>query len=69
MWACAYLAAHGLLDAKGNVRPAVELEGRLRREVADYLDALGMTPRQSSQLGVDVQRGFDLARHWAEQDE
>src|SRR5688572_5011598 len=28
----AYLHAHGLLDEKGNVRPAAELEGRLRRE-------------------------------------
>jgi hypothetical protein len=58
----------GLLDAKGEVRSVVELEGRLRREAADYLDALGMTPRSRARLGVDVQRSFDLAQHWAAQD-
>ena len=64
----AYLAAHGLLDGKGNVRPAAELEGRFRREAADYLDALGMTPRSRAKLGLDVQRAsFDLAAYWAEQ--
>jgi hypothetical protein len=30
------------------------------------LDALGMTPRSRAKLGLDVQRGFDLAKHWAE---
>jgi len=66
----AYLAAHGVLDDKGNVRPAAELEGRLRREAADYLDALGMTPRSRAKLGLDVARAqtFDLAEYWAAQD-
>jgi hypothetical protein len=50
------------------VRPAVELEGRLRREVADYLDAMGMSPRSRARLGLDVGRGFDLAQHWAQED-
>lgn len=59
---------HGLLDGEGGVRPVVELEGRLRREAADYLDALGCTPRSRARLGLDVARGFDLAEHWAEQD-
>lgn len=60
---------HGIFEAKGGaVRPAVELEGRLRREAADYLDALGCTPRSRARLGLDVARGFDLAEHWAEQD-
>lgn len=64
-----YLAAHGILDEKGAPRPAAELEGRLRREAADYLDALGMTPRSRVRLGVDVQRGFDLAAHWADRED
>lgn len=55
----------GLLDDAGNVRPVVELEGRLRREVADHLDSLGMTPRSRARLGLDVARGFDLAEAWA----
>lgn len=65
----AYLTAHGILDAKGNVRSAAELERRLRAEAADHLDALGMTPRSRAKLGVDVQRGFDLAQQWAAQDD
>lgn len=52
---------------RGQVRSAVELEGRLRREASDYLDALGMTPRSRAKLGLDLQRGFDLAQHWAEE--
>jgi len=60
---------HGVFEAKtGAVRPAVELEGRLRREAADYLDALGCTPRSRARLGLDVARGFDLAQHWADQE-
>jgi hypothetical protein len=55
----------GLLDAAGAVRPVVELEAKLRREVGDHLDALGMTPRSRARLGLDVARGFDLAAEWA----
>ncbi len=46
---------------KGQVRPAVELEARMRREASDYLDALGMTPRSRAKLGVDTVRGLSLA--------
>lgn len=63
----AYLCDRGLLDSEGAVRPAVELEGRLRREAADHLDALGMTPRSRAKLGLDVARGRDLAMEWAEE--
>lgn len=65
----AYLAAHGVLDAKGNVLPAAELEGRLRREAADHLDAVGMTPRSRKRLQLDTVRAFDLAAHWQAEDE
>ena len=58
----AYLRDHGLLDEAGNVRSVVELESRLRREAADHLDALGMTPRSRAKLGVDTARAFDLAQ-------
>lgn len=47
----------------------VELETRLRREALDLAESLGMTPRSRAKLGVDVQRGFDLAQHWAERGE
>jgi hypothetical protein len=51
-------------------RPVLEVESKLRREAADYLDALGMTPRSRARLGIDVRRaqGFDLARVWADED-
>lgn len=42
------------------IRPAVEVESRLRREAADYLDALGMTPRSRARLGLDLRRAGDL---------
>lgn len=61
----------GLFDQEtGAIRPVVELESRLRREAADHLDALGMSPRSRARLGVDVARAqhFDLARHWADED-
>lgn len=64
----AYLTLRGLVDDEGSERPAVDLERRLRGEVADWLDALGMTPRARARLGLDVARAqtFDLARHWAD---
>ena len=49
---------------------ALEIESKLRREAADYLDALGMTPRSRAKLGLNLARtagAFDLARHWQEQ--
>lgn len=61
----AYLRDHGLLDEGGNVRPAVEIEARLRREAADHLDALGLSPRSRARLGVDLARSRDLAREMA----
>lgn len=60
-----YLTAHGYLTDEGDVRPAADLASRLRREAADYLDALGMTPRSRAKLGLDLSRGFDLAREMA----
>jgi phage terminase small subunit len=56
-----YLARRGWQDGKGRPRPAVELESRLRKEAADYLDALGMTPRSRVRLGLDITRARDLA--------
>ena len=62
-----YLVERGLFDDKGEQRPAVGLEHQLRREIADGLDSLGMTPRSRAKLGLDVARaaGFDVAQHWA----
>lgn len=59
---------HGLLDGKGDVRPVVDLERRLRAEVADHLDALGMSPRSRAKLGLDVARMADLSTAMSEPD-
>jgi hypothetical protein len=66
-----HLTQRGLLDDDGNQRPAVDLERRLRAEIGDWVDALGMTPRSRAKLGLDVARatGFDLAQHWAQDDD
>lgn len=50
---------------KGQLRPAVDVEARLRREAAGYLDALGMTPKARAALGVDLVKARDLAQEWA----
>jgi hypothetical protein len=47
-------------------RASVDLERRLRMEALDYAKELGMTPRSRVALGIDVQRGMDLARALAE---
>jgi hypothetical protein len=62
---------YGLFDQKtGDLRPALDLERRLRREILKYADALGMTPRSRAALGLDLARtgSFDLARHWQDAD-
>ena len=53
---------------KGQLRPAVELEAKLRREAAGYLDALGMTPKSRAALGLDLVRREDLASAMSERD-
>jgi hypothetical protein len=64
-----YLALHGIVDGDGSIRPAVEVERRLRADVGDSLDALGMTPRARARLGLDIVRavsaGDQLAEHIA----
>lgn len=62
----AHLRDRGLFDDEGAMRPAVELERRLRLEAADHADSLAMSPRSRARLGVDTARAFDLAQHWAE---
>jgi phage terminase small subunit len=59
------IALQGMLvergKRKGQVRPAVELEAKLRRDAADLLDRLGMTPASRARLGVDVKRAESIA--------
>jgi hypothetical protein len=51
-----YLRDYGLVDSNTDAlrTHVIELEGKLRRELADYLDALGMSPRSRVKLGVDL---------------
>lgn len=52
----AWLNEHGLMDSRGRVRPAVDLEARLRKEAAGYMRDLGMTPTARARLGLDLTR-------------
>lgn len=63
-----FLAQHGETDGRGNLRPEVEQLSRVNERYQRSLDRMAMTITSRARLGVDVQRGFDLARHWAEQD-
>ena len=60
-----WLNQHGPVDEKGNTRPALELLIKVERALLEHLRALGMTPASRAKLGVDVVRGFDLARAMA----
>jgi len=65
-----YLARCGWADAKGNLRPALHVETRLRSQALDLLDRLGMTPTARARLGLDLVRAgqaLDLAQHWAQE--
>ena len=62
-----YLDLHGPLGEDGTPRPALDAEGRLRREAGEYLDRLGMTPRARAALGLDITRQRDLALEWAQE--
>lgn len=55
----AFLNARGWQDDAGTVRPAVDLEARLRREALDLSESLGMTPRRAK-LGLALARTATL---------
>lgn len=55
----AYLTAHGFLDEKGEPRPVLEVEAKLRRDALDAAEALGMTPRSRARLGLDLVRAAE----------
>lgn len=60
-----WLNQHGPVDEKGNTRPAVEALVKVNRGLLEFLRELGMTPAARAKLGLDVVRGFDLARAMA----
>ena len=55
-----WLAARPPIDEKGRPWAAEDTARRLRREVAGYLDALGMTPKSRAALGLDLVRARDV---------
>lgn len=61
----AYIDKHGALDRRGKPIPAVGYETKLRRECAEHLASLGMTPKARARLGVDLVRQRDLAKEWS----
>ncbi len=58
----AWIDEHGEFDDEGNIHPAVDLERRLRLELSEHHDALGLNPRSRSRIGLDVAKSFDLAK-------
>ncbi len=67
----AYLELHGDVDDRGRLRPEFEAFGKAIEAAARMLDRLGCSPRARAALGVDLGRmqTFDLAQHWAAQDD
>jgi hypothetical protein len=63
-----WVTMHGVLGEDGNPRPAVALEGELRREAAGYAEALGMTPAARAKLGLDVAEASALITGAARRD-
>lgn len=64
-----WVMEHGALDRKGKPRPAIAHLEKATRNAAELLDRLGLGPRARAALGVDLQRGFDLAKHWEGSDD
>jgi hypothetical protein len=62
-----FLGRRGWQDRKGNPRPALMVESRLRAQALSLLVELGMTPKSRAALGLDLVRAgaLDLAKHWA----
>jgi len=63
-----WLDKHGAFDRRGKPRSALRWERLLRKEAAEYLDAMGMTPKARARLGVDLARTADLATAMSEPD-
>lgn len=61
-----YLSRRGWQDEDGEVRPAVDLERRLRAEALDLLRELGLTPAARAKLGVDLVRAAGAVEEAAE---
>jgi hypothetical protein len=51
-----HLMARGIERKDGSLRPAVELELRIRAHVLDLMRELGMTPKARVAMGVDLVR-------------
>jgi len=62
-----WLAQNGMFH-RGKLRPVVEKLGTIERQLADLLDALGMTPRSRAKLGLDLVRSVSLADAMSEPD-
>jgi hypothetical protein len=64
-----WIALYGAFDPKTKeARRVLDVEATLRKEAADYLDRLGMSPRSRARLGVDFARQADLAQAMSEPD-
>jgi len=64
-----FLAQRGETDERGRFRPENEQLGKAVDRYRRALDAEAMTLRSRLRAGLDVTRAFDLARHWANEDQ
>jgi hypothetical protein len=64
-----FLEQYGEVDERGRWRPENDLLGKAVERYRRALNEEAMTLRSRLRAGLDVARGFDLAKHWADQDD
>jgi hypothetical protein len=64
-----YLLTNGFTDSRGRLRGEVSGLEKANGRLLAGLRELGATPASFAKLGLDTAQTFDLARHWADEDE
>lgn len=66
----AYVTEHGVFSSsRGRGDSVLQAEARLQRLALSLMIEMGLTPRSRVALGLDLQRGTDLAAAMSEDDE
>ena len=56
-----FLNRRGFEDDQGHIRPAVDVEARLRGQVLDLCQQMGLTPKSRLALGIQLVAGLSAA--------